>query len=245
MTRARSLISVALLALMTTVFGADAPPAAKLDLPQTQPSLTDAEKAAGWKLIFDGKTTTGLRGLGMDHFPSEAWEIKDGYLHCLGGAKVVDLITTDKHESFEMTWEWLIPKLKGNSGVKYRVQETEGQHSAFGCEYQLMLDPGVENKDATGSLYDVLPPTGKKLVPEGQFNQSRILVQGNHVEHWLNGVKVVEYEFWNDAFKEAVAKSKFAKSKVWAREPKAYIALQDHHDEIYFKNMKIRDISAK
>jgi len=232
--------------LLAPARAADAPESAKpITVAPTTPSLTDAEKQAGWKLLFDGSTTTGWRGLGRDDFPSELWEIKAGCLHSRGGKKNFDLVHVDMHENFELSWEWMIPKLKGNSGVKYRVQETKGKFFAFGCEYQMMYDPGVEGKDATASLYDVLPPTGKKLMPLGEFNQSRILVQGNHVEHWLNGVKTVEFEFWSDSFKEAVAKSKFAKSAVWAKEPKSFIALQAHGDEVWFRNIKLRDLPAK
>ncbi|HZK80099.1 MAG TPA: DUF1080 domain-containing protein [Humisphaera sp.] len=222
----------------TMTFAADAPP-------KSLNSLTDAEKQAGWKLLFDGHTTDGWRGLGMDHFPKDLWEIKDGCLHCAGGAKGNDLIAVDKYDNFDLTFEWMIPKLSGNSGVKYRVQETKGNGGAYGCEYQCMYDPGVEGKDATASLYDVFPPVGKKLQPQGEFNQSRILVQGNHVEHWLNGMKVVDYEFGSDAFKAAVAKSKFKNSKVWAKEPLGYIALQYHHDEVFFRNLKIRQLKAE
>ena len=231
---------------LTSLLAADAPTPSKTPvITPSLPSLTDAEKQAGWKLLFDGVSTTGWRGLGLDGgFPAEAWEVKDGCLHCLGGKKTDDLITLEKHDNFEFSFEWMVPKLKGNSGVKYRIQETKGKTDAFGCEYQLMYDPGAIGKDATGSLYDVLPPVGKTLTPQGEFNTSRILIQGNHVEHWLNGVKVLEFEFWSDSFKEAVAKSKFSKSATWAKEPKGYIALQDHHDEIWFRNMKLRDLPA-
>jgi len=241
--------SIALLLALTSslAIGLAADPAVPS---QTQhdaapPSLSDAEKQAGWKLLFDGVSTDGWRGLGTDGFPKQAWEVKDGCLHCFGGKNADDLITVDKHENFELSFQWMIPKLNGNSGVKYRVQETKGKTFAFGCEYQCMYDPDATNKEATGSLYDVLPPVGKKLMPKGEFNQSRILIQGNHVEHWLNGVKVVEFEFWSDAFKEAVAKSKFKGSATWAKDPKGYIALQDHGDEVFFRDLKIRDLPAE
>ena len=208
-------------------------------------ALSDAEKQAGWKLLFDSASTDGWRGLGTDGFPKQAWEVKDGCLHCFGGKNTDDLITVDKHENFEISFEWMVPKLNGNSGVKYRVQETKGKTFAFGCEYQCMYDPDATGKEATGSLYDVLPPTGKKLQPQGEFNQSRILVRGNHVEHWLNGVKVVEFEFWSDAFKEAIAKSKFKGSATWAKDPRGHIALQDHGDEVFFRDLKIRDLPAE
>ena len=91
----------------------------------------------------------------------------------------------------------------------------------------------------------MLPPKGKKLAPDGQFNQSKILVRGNHAEHWLNGVKVVEYEWGSDAFNAAVAQSKFKNTPEWGRDPRGHIALQDHHDEIWFRNVKIRELGAK
>ena len=131
-----------------------------------------------------------------------------------------------------------------NTGVPpvLTMQETKGKGGAYGCEYQMMADGEKADKDATASLYDVLPPKNKKLKPEGQYNESRIIVRGNKVEHWLNGQKTVEFEFWSEAFKAAVAKSKFKDSKVWAREPKGFIALTDHHDEAHFRNIKIREL---
>jgi hypothetical protein len=215
------------------------------DAPPHLPTLTDAQKQAGWKLLFDGVSPAGWRGLGMDDFPKDLWLSQDGCLHCLGGKKINDLVTIDTYENFELTFEWMIPKDKGNSGLKYRVQEKKGEGFAFGPEYQCMNDPGVEDKNATGSLYDVLPPKGKKLTPQGEFNESRLLVQGNHVEHWLNSVKVVEYDFGTNALKEAVAKSKFKNHPEWARDPKGHIALQDHHDEVFFRNLKIRELGKE
>jgi len=130
---------------------------------------------------------------------TDRWEIKDHCLHCKGGpGHSTDLITTRKYEDFELSFEWLCPKPPGNSGVKYRVQEKKGDGFAFGPEYQLMYDPGVEGKHATASLYECIAPKDKKLRGPTEFNDSRILVRGNHVEHWLTGVKVVEFEFGSD-----------------------------------------------
>lgn len=218
---------------------ADAPAPAP---PATRPVLTDAEKQAGWKLLFDGVSTAGWRGLGMEEFPKDIWLIENGCFHCLGGPKSNDLVTVDTYENFELAFEWMVPKHLGNSGLKYRVQEKKGQGFAFGPEYQCMYDPDVVDKNATGSLYDVLPPVGKKLEPAGQFNQSRIVVRGNHVEHWLNGVKVVEFEFGSDALKAAIAQSKFKKTPEWGRDPRGHIVLQDHHDEAFFRNLMIREL---
>jgi hypothetical protein len=213
-------------------------------IPTTRPSLTEAETKAGWVLLFDGSTTTGWRGLGADAFPSNRWRIDDYCLHCLGGeGRTNDIITTGKYENFELAFQWRVPKAPGNTGVKYRVQEKKGDGFAFGPEYQIMYDPGVNDKHATGSLYEILPPQNKTLRPLAEFNDSRIKVQGNHVEHWLNGVKVVEFEFNSDAVKAGIAQSKF-KNTDWAKNPLGYIALQDHHDEAFFRNIKLRELPA-
>jgi len=207
-------------------------------------SLTDAKKPAGWKLLFDGATTAGWRGLGINGFPHDQWAIENGCFHCLGKpGKTYDLITESKYENFELSFEWMVPKPMGNSGVKYRVQEQKGEGFAFGPEYQLMNDPGVTDKHATGSLYDVLPPQGKKLKPADEFNESRIVIRGSHGEHWLNGVKVVEFDFNSPQLREAVSKSKF-KNTDWAKNPLGYIALQNHHDEVFFRNIKLRELAA-
>jgi hypothetical protein len=218
--------------------GADAPNG------PTGPTLSEAEKEAGWKLMFDGVSTNGWRGLGMDGFP-EVWVVQDGCLRCLGGGKNAnDLVTVDEYENFEMSFEWMIPKLHGNSGVKYRVQEEKGKGYAFGCEYQCMNDPEAFDKHASGALYDVFAPEGKKLAPDGKFNQSRIVVQGNHVEHWLNGVKVIDAEFGSEAMKAALAQSHFRNSD-WGKKALGHIILQDHHSEVFFWNLKIRALGSK
>ena len=218
--------------------------AAPATQPVHRPTLTDAGKQAGWKLIFDGTSTAGWRGLGSDTFPKDEWVVRDGclvHLPVKGGSN--DIVYDRPVENFELSWEWMIPKKNGNSGVKYRVREKKGSGGAFGPEYQMMNDPGVDNKGATGSLYDVLPPKGKELRPDGEFNQSRIVVRGNRVEHWLNGVKVVEYEFGSEALKSAVAESKFKNTPHWGASPKGYIALTDHGDEVWFRNIKLRELS--
>jgi hypothetical protein len=212
------------------------------------PTLTDAEKSAGWKLLFDGTTFTGWRGLGMDDVP-KCWTVEDGCLKCLGGTKDAnDLIPVDKYENFELAFEWKFPKGKGNSGVKYRVKEEKGKGYAFGPEYQVFSDPKADpmkvDIHSAGALYDLFAPQGGTLSMEGEFNRSRILVQGNHVEHWLNDVKVVSAEFGSDAMNEALAKSHFRKSD-WGKEPKGFIALQNHHNVVYFRNLKIRELPAK
>jgi hypothetical protein len=208
------------------------------------PTLSAEEKAAGWKLLFDGESTAGWRGLGMEGMP-DCWKVENRCLKCIGGAKNQnDLITTEQFENFELSFEWRFPKSKGNSGVKYRVQEVAGKGYAFGPEYQCMNDPDANDRHASGSLYDLIAPAGKKLVAPGEFNQSRIIVQGNHWEHWLNGVKVVEVEFGSEDLNAALAKSYFRKSD-WGQNPRGYIALQNHRSEVLFRNLKLRELPAQ
>lgn len=217
--------------VVARLLAADAPPA-----PAT---LSADEQAAGWKLLFDGVSTAGWRGLGAESFPKN-WVIQDGCLKCLGGYKESpDLVTVETYENFEFAFEWCFPKGKGNSGVKYRVQEQPGKGYAFGCEYQCMNDPDATDAHSSGALYDLFAPQAKAMAPKGQFNQSRILVDGNRLEHWLNGVKVVEAEFDSEAMKAALAKSYFKKSD-WGKQPRGHIALQNHHSEVLFRNLKIR-----
>lgn len=231
----RPLITFLLPVLLVFLIAADSPPN----------TLTDAEKSQGWVLLFDGSTTTGWRGLGTDFFPKDRWRVEDGCLHCLGGpGRTNDIITTRKYENFELSFEWRVPKAPGNTGVKYRVQEKKGDGFAFGPEYQIMYDPGVNDKHATASLYDVLPPHDKHLRPIDQFNESRIKVQGDHVQHFLNGKLTVEFDFNSPEVKVGIAQSKF-KNTDWAKIPLGYIALQDHHDEAFFRNIRIRELPGK
>ncbi len=226
-------------------------------------TLTKAEKKAGWRLLFDGKTLTGWRGLGMDHVPNGLWVVENGLIRKVNTGNVKklpdgrpveggDLMTIDTFENFELTFEWKINKA-GNSGLKYNVSEEMSQkygskYSALGFEYQLLddNDPSYRGKlklsQFSGSLYDLLPARNITLKPIGEFNSSRILVDGNHVEHWLNGIKVVEYEFGSKELDDAYKVSKFNKIPGFHDKRKAHIVLQNHNDESWFRNIKIREI---
>ncbi|QOV90045.1 3-keto-disaccharide hydrolase [Humisphaera borealis] len=230
---------------LAVAFARAAEPVAKTESKAAPNTLTDQEKKDGWQLLFDGKTTTGWRRLGFDSVPEGPWIVKDGALvHQSGKGGGNDIIYDKQFENFELAWEWIVPKKNGNSGIKYRVLETKGKNGAFGPEYQMMNDPGVTDKHSTASLYDMLPPVNARLAPEGQWNQSRVVIRGNKGEHWLNGQKTVEFEFWNEPFNEALAKSKF-KGKEWGKQAKGYIALTDHGDEAMFRSIKIRELPAK
>jgi hypothetical protein len=232
-----------LCALSTSLCCSPAGAAEKLDsAPPNQ--LTAEEKAAGWKLLFDGKTLNGWRNFKKPAAPTKGWGIEDGWLKLTARSGGGDIITVDQFSEFELTWDWRIPA-KANNGLKYFI--TEERASAVGHEYQLIDDSIVKNGDQrTGSFYDVLPPKENlPSKPPGQINHSRILVRGNHVEHWLNGEKVLEYELGSDQVKAAVAKSKFKDVPGFGTRIKGHILLTDHRDEASFRNIKIRDLSAK
>jgi hypothetical protein len=210
--------------------------------------LSDEEKAGGWKLLFDGQTTTGWRSFKKQTFPAKGWTVQDGWLHCLGKGGG-DIISQPEFEEFDLQWEWKIGEA-ANSGVKYFVTETRS--SALGHEYQMLDDerePDAREgngKHVTASFYDVLKPaTALPLKPAGEINLSRVLVKGNHVEHWLNGKKVLDYELGSDVIKAAVAQSKFRNVAGFGTRIKGHILLQDHTGEVSFRNIKILDLSAK
>lgn len=210
--------------------------------------LSDEERSAGWKLLFDGKSTAGWTSLGKSEFPAKGWKVEDGTLKHEKKGGGGDIVTTEHFSDFELAWEWRIEP-GGNSGLKYNLPNpTKG----VGCEYQLLDD--VKHPDAkahgttrqTGGLYDVLSPAAdKKLNPAGEWNQSRIIVRGNKVEHWLNGGKTVEYEFGSEALKAAIAHSKFKTAAGFGVKTKSPILLQDHGDEVAVRNVKVRVISSQ
>ena len=205
--------------------------------------LTHEEKAAGWKLLFDGKTTEGWRTFKKQSFPAKGWVVEDGWLHCQGKGGG-DIISDAEFGDFELQWEWKTAP-SGNGGVKYFVTET--RNAALGHEYQMIDDErspdatSISGKHVTASFYDVLKPTVQPPTrPPVEINQSRILVKGNHVEHWLNGVKVLEYKCGSEAVKAAVAASKFKTTAEFGNKIKGHILLQDHQSEVWFRNVKIR-----
>ena len=202
----------------------------------------------GWKSLFDGKTFNGWRGYGMKTMPAKGWKVEDGILKKVGGEHGGDIITDETFDNFELSWEWRISP-GGNNGIKYLV--TEDRPSAPGPEYQMIDDAANEDgqvgpKHATASFYDVLPPSPRQpLKPAGEWNSSRVLIRANHVEHWLNGKKVLEYELGSDAVKAAVVNSKFRNASGFGEKIKGHIMLTDHHDECWFRNIKIRELPSK
>ncbi len=207
--------------------------------------LSAQEKADGWKLLFNGKNLDGWRLYNSKNPPRDGWQIIDGILVKAAGKSGGDIITKSAFTDYEFSWEWLISE-KGNNGVKYLV--TEERTSAPGPEYQLLDDDGhpdgrVGAKRQTASLYDILPPSeNKSLNPVGQWNHSRIIIQGNNVEHWLNGEKVLAYELGGEELNDAIGKSKFKDAKGFGDKITGHIMLTDHGDQCSFKNLKIREL---
>jgi len=203
-------------------------------------TLTTAERAAGWRLLFDGKTTAGWRGWKMDSMPS-GWQVVDGTLKRVKPA--ADIITTDKFRNFELSLEWNIAK-NGNSGIFYRASEDDDAIYWSAPEMQVLDDAGHPDGQsrltAAGADYGLYPSPAGVVKPAGQWNQVRIVVNGNHVEHWLNGVKVVEYELGSPDWEAKVKASKFAPHAHYGRNAEGYIGLQEHEYPVAFRNIKIR-----
>jgi len=202
---------------------------------------------AGWVALFDGATTDGWRGIGKDAFPGKGWDIVDGCLHHLPKGGGGDLVTTTEFGDFELEFEWRVAE-GANSGVKYRVRDEPGTGSAFGPEYQVLDDANHSNgKNAltsAGSLYAVAAPakTEGLLKPVGEFNHARIVARGERLEHWINGTRVVDIALDSDAWAKAVGASKFASRADFASAGPGRIALQDHSDEVWYRNLRIREL---
>jgi hypothetical protein len=199
-------------------------------------------------LLFDGTTTQGWQGFKMTDMAGLRWTVRDGCL-CVPSEedatkKRRDIVTSRVFTDFDLTWDWRIDP-GGNSGLKYFI--TDERRDAIGHEYQLLDDdvhPDGKNgpNRLTAGFYDVLAPAGAKPKAVGQFNQSRILVKGNHVEHWLNGAKTLEYELGSTAVAAAVAKSKFKDVAGFGTKVAGRILLQDHGDGVCVRNVKIREL---
>jgi len=205
-----------------------------------------SKEEKGWKPLWDGKTMQGWHSFKKQTFPSQGWVVEEGWLHCTGKGGG-DLLTDAEFDDFEVSWEWRQAK-GGNSGLKYFVTETRS--SPIGHEYQMIDEEGEpdakqgEGKRVTASFYDVLKPTTKPPTKApGEVNTSRVVVRGNHVEHWLNGMKVLEYECDSEPLKTAIAHSKFKDTPDFGKKIRAHILLQDHHSEVWFRNLQVRELS--
>ncbi len=223
--------------------------------------LTAAERAIGWRLLFDGRTLSGWRGLGYDSVPTAHWKVADGAIEKIASGNVPkladgqpahggDLMTVDSFGDFELAFEWKVAP-GANSGVKYNVSEQLSMsqapnHAALGFEYQILDDDRHEDgklpSHRAGALYDLIAPNARKHVrPVGEWNRSRIVFRGGHGEHWLNGEKIVVFDLETPRMDSLIAASKYRSIPGFAERRKGHIVLQDHGDEAYFRSIKVRE----
>jgi hypothetical protein len=195
--------------------------------------------------LFDGKSLAGWRAFGSTNAPAAGWTVTDGMLHKRAGVRGGDIVTTRTFTDFDLSWEWRVAP-GGNNGVKYLVNEA--RKATPGHEYQMLDDTGhpdgrVGAKRQTAAFYDVLPPAANKPYrPAGEWNSSRIIVSGQHVQHWLNGTKVLSYELGSPETKAALARSKFKDAVGFGDKVTGPILLTDHQDETWFQNIVIREL---
>jgi hypothetical protein len=198
-----------------------------------------------WIVLFDGTSTDAWRGYQRQDFPSDGWKIENGSLKTIVGGDQCDIITKEKYSDFELDLEWRVAP-GGNSGIFYRATEDYPAMWQSAPEMQVLDDSlhpdGKNSKTSAGSLYDLIAPTNKVLRPVGEYNQVRILVQGNHVEHWLNGVKIVEYELGSEMLQNLIAESKFKDFSEFAKAKAGFIGLQHHGQEVWYRNIRIRTL---
>ena len=196
---------------------------------------------AEWVVLFDGKIVKGLRAYKQSGFP-DTWEIVDGTLKTIPGHGV-DLISNEIYKNFELELEWKVPE-GGNSGIFYFATE-EGDYIWQSAPEMQVLDDekhtdGENTLTSAGALYAMIAPSVSVVKPVGSFNQVRIKVKDNHVEHWLNGTKIVEYVYGSDMMWDLVAKSKFSTMPQFAKASEGHIGLQGDHGVIWYKNIRIR-----
>jgi 3-keto-disaccharide hydrolase len=203
-------------------------------------TLTPGERAAGWRLLFDGRTTDGWRGFKKTSMPA-GWAVVDGALTRTGAGG--DILTTQKFANFELTLEWNVAP-GGNSGIFYRASEDDDAIYWTAPEMQVLDDArhpdGKSRLTAAGSDYGLYEAPAGIVKPAGEWNQVRIIVQGRHVEHWLNGVRMLQYELWSPDWEMRVRGSKFAPHPHYGRNTEGFIGLQDHGDWVAYRNIKLR-----
>jgi hypothetical protein len=208
--------------------------------------LSPTEKKQGWKLLFDGKSLSGWRT--YQNKQSDSWSVKDGTLHCKGSENDKsdlrsDLITKDQFDNFDLSIDWKISP-QGNSGIIYLCSEKEKTSYLTGPEYQLIDDIGfpqkLEDWQKTGANYAMDPAPTAVTKPVGEWNNTRIVVNKGHVEHWLNGKKVVDIQMWTPEWQKKKETGKWKDAPNYGTVKKGHIALQDHGSEAWFRNIKIK-----
>ena len=212
--------------------------------------ITSAKSEDKWITLFNGKKVTGLRGYGQEGFPEKAWKVEAGTLKTITpgqGGQSHDLVTVYSFTDFEFECEWKVSP-RGNSGIMYRVKETNRPAYVTGPEMQVLDDErhpdGKSNFPlrTAGSLYDLIGKgmKDKKYNQAGQWNKVRIVCKDNNVEHWMNGEKLLAYKWGSDEVAAMIKKSKFKTWKGFMQEPKGHIAIQHHGEEVWYRNIRVR-----
>lgn len=221
----------------------------RLLFPVLTAGLLSAVSAADWVVLFDGKSTAAWREFRKSEFPAKGWEVVDGTLHVMGGGGAGDIVTRQQFKDFELELEWKVSP-GANSGIMYRVSEDFDAPWHTGPEYQVLDDSkhgdGKNPKTSASALYAlVAASTEKALKPVGEWNSARIVLRGSQLEHWLNGKRVVALDLASPEARDLIAKSKFKDLPRFARESSGYICLQDHGDDVWFRNIRIRPLDSK
>lgn len=213
--------------------------------------LSESERSDGWMLLFDGVSTNGWRIYNTDTIAG--WAVENGELVALGTGGLeghgADIISSDTFSNFELQLDWKIAS-NGNSGIFFNVVEGEQYSTVYetGPEYQLLDDEGFSGKvkdvQTSGANYDMQAPAGGKVNPAGTYNHTVLKVLDGHVEHWLNGTKVVEYDLWTSQWEAAIQNSKWVDYPDYGKAKSGFIALQDHGNKTWFKNIKIKKLDA-
>ncbi len=207
-------------------------------------SIGCSSDTGSWTVLFDGEKTYGLRGYKQSDFPWDSWAIENGTLKTIP-PKGMDLITDEIYKNFELELEWKVSPA-GNSGIFYFATEEGDWIWQSAPEMQVLDDishsNGKQPITSAGALYDLIPPSAKVVKPVGEFNQVRIIVKENHVEHWLNGTKIVEYEYGSEALLKLIAESKFKSMPHFAKAKEGHIGLQHHGEEVWYRNIRIRKL---
>ena len=202
-------------------------------------SLTRAERAAGWRALFDGSSLAGWHSFRSTG--TSGWSVRDGAITRVGEGP--DLVTAEQFANFEFAADWKIAP-EGNSGIIYRVADSGGETYVTGPEMQVLDDArhpdGKSRLTAAGSVFAIYPAPAGVVKPAGEWNTVLLVVNGNHVEHWLNGVQMVEYELGSADWAKRLAASKFRSTPGYGRAPTGRIALQNHGDTVAFRNIRIR-----
>jgi Domain of Unknown Function (DUF1080) len=212
---------------------------------QKDNALSKKEKKQGWVLLFDGKSMEGWRN--YQNKTADGWDVKDGELYCkeTGVSKRADLVTVNQYENYELQVDWKISPKK-NSGIIYMVSESNPASYLSGPEFQLIDDIGypdkLQDKQLSGANYDMHAPSANVTKPAGEYNHTKIIINNGHVEHWINGTKVVDYQLWTPEWEELKKNSKWKDVKTYGMTKKGHIALQDHGGGVAFKNVKLKPL---